>query len=242
MVNFIKNELEDYRDLLRSIPSLVVSIFLISVILMNLLANKQIFSCQYFALDCGLPLSWISFLCMDMICKRYGPKPAAKISILAIAMNLACCGIFKLLSLTPGMWGEYYTTGLIQVNEGLNATIGGCWYVVFGSALAMFVSAVVNSFTNWTIAKTLKTNDFKAFAKRSFISTGVAQFVDNLVFATVVSHVFFGWSWLAVLTCSIIVGVFELICEIIFSPIGYKISRNWEDTGVGQTYLEKYQN
>lgn len=106
----------------------------------------------------------------------------------------------------------------------------------------MFVSAVVNSFTNWTIAKTLKTNDFKAFAKRSFISTGVAQFVDNLVFATVVSHVFFGWSWLAVLTCSIIVGVFELICEIIFSPIGYKISRNWEDTGVGQTYLEKYQN
>lgn len=242
MVNFIKRELEDYKDLLRNIPALAVSIFMVSVVAMNLLANKELFSCQYFALDCGLPLSWIAFLCMDMICKRYGPRPAAKISILAIATNLATCGIFKLLSLTPGMWGEYYSTGMIEVNEGLNATIGGCWYVVFGSALAMFMSSVVNSFINWSIAKGLKTNDFKAFAKRSFISTGIAQFVDNLVFASVVSHVFFGWSWLAVFSCSMIVSVLELACEVVFSPIGYKISRDWEENNIGQAYIEKYQN
>lgn len=241
IIDFIKRELEDYKDLLRNIPSLPVSLFLVSVVAMNLLANKELFSSQYLALDCGFTISWVAFLCMDMICKRYGPKAAAKISVLAIATNLACCGIFKLLSLTPGMWGEYYSTGMIEVNEGLNATIGGCWYVVFGSALAMFVSAVVNSFVNWSIAKRLTTNDFKAFAKRSFISTGIAQFIDNLVFATVVSHVFFGWSWLAVVTCSLTGALLELACEVVFSPIGYKISKDWEKNNIGQDYLEKYQ-
>ena len=43
-MNFIKRELEDYRALLRSIPGLVISLFFISVIMMNLLANKEFVS------------------------------------------------------------------------------------------------------------------------------------------------------------------------------------------------------
>ena len=41
-----------------------------------------------------------------MICKRFGARAAAKISILALGMNLAVSLVFKLLSLSPGMWGE----------------------------------------------------------------------------------------------------------------------------------------
>jgi len=237
-MNLIKRELEDYRILLRNIPSLVISLFIVSVIMMNLLANKEFISLHYLALDCGFALSWISFLCMDMICKRFGGKAAAKISILAMAVNLAVCGVLKLMSLTPGMWGEYYTTGSIEVNDALNATIGGSWYVVLGSSVAMVCAAITNSGLNMSIARRLKTRGYKAFAARSFISTGIAQFVDNFVFATIVSVHFFGWTWTQVIFCSLTGAVMELLCEVIFSPLGYRVSENWEKEQVGEQYLE----
>ena len=236
-MNFIRREMEDYRILLRNIPSLVISLFIVSVIMMNLLANKELFSVKYLALDCGFTISWISFLCMDMICKRFGGRAAAKISILAMAVNLAACGIFKLLSLSPGMWGEYYSTGMPEVNDALNATIGGSWYVVLGSSTAMVCAAICNSLINHSVAKRLRTGGYRAFAARSFISTGIAQFVDNFVFATIVSLHFFGWSWTQVIFCSITGAVMELLCEVVFSPMGYRISESWEKEKVGEQYL-----
>lgn len=187
---------EDYKVLLRSIPAPTVTIFIVSVILMNLMANKELLSTPWLALDCGFAVSWVSFLCMDMICKRFGAKASIKISILALGVNLAVCLFFWLMSLTPGMWGAYYDTGMIEVNDALNATIGGTWYVVLGSSLAMLCSSTVNSLLNVAIGRLSTSNTFGAFAKRSYISTGIAQFVDNLIFAIVVSHVFFGWTWI----------------------------------------------
>ncbi len=237
-MNLIKREMEDYRILLRNIPSLVLAVFFVSVIMMNLLANKELLSTKYLALDCGWSVSWVSFLCMDMLCKRFGGKAAAKISILAMAMNLAVCGVFKLLSLTPGMWGAYYSTGMPEVNDALNATIGGSWYVVLGSSTAMVCAALTNSFLNMGIARRLKFGGYKAFAARSFVSTGVAQFVDNFVFAVIVSVNFFGWTWTQVFFCSLTGAVTELLCEIIFSPVGYRVSENWEKEHVGEQYLQ----
>ena len=237
-MNLIKREMEDYRILLRNIPSLVLSLFIVSVIMMNLLANKELLAMKYLALDCGFPISWVSFLCMDMICKRFGPKAAAKISILALAVNLAATLILKLLSLTPGMWGEYYSTGLTEVNDALNATIGGCWYVVLGSSTAMVCAAITNSLLNMGIARRLTFGGYRAFALRSFASTVLAQFVDNFVFATIVSVHFFGWSWTQVFFCSLTGAVMELLCEVIFSPMGYRISENWERERVGEQYLK----
>ncbi len=234
----IKYELKDLQLLLRNVPSLVISLFFISVITMNLLANKELFNTPYLALDCGFTVSWISFLCMDMICKHFGPKAAAKISILAMIINLGVCLLFKLMSMTPGMWGEYYNYGSMDVNNALNSTIGGSWYIVLGSSTAMLVSAIVNSTINYLIAKKLTKDNFAAFAIRSYVSTGVAQFVDNLVFATMVSHVFFGWSWLQVLTCSLTGAVMELLCEVLLSPVGYQTTRQWKREKVGEQYLK----
>ena len=41
----IKKVMEDYKVLLRSIPAATVSLFFVSVIMMNLLANKELISC-----------------------------------------------------------------------------------------------------------------------------------------------------------------------------------------------------
>jgi len=241
-MNYLKRELKDYKILLRSVPSMVISIFILSVVCMNLLANKELFSSQYFCIDCGLTLSWISFLCMDCICKRFGAKAATKVSILAIFINVIMVVIFKLLSMAPGHWAEYFSapdqaTGEL-INDGLNATFGGSWYVVVGSATAMFVASIVNSVLNATIGKRVDKGDYKGFAIRSFISTGIGQWVDNFVFTSLVSHVFFGWNWTQVIICSTTSMIWELAAEAVFSPIGYKVSKDWEKEGVGEAYIE----
>ncbi len=236
-MKILRREIEDYRVLLRSVPGLVLSLFIISVIMMNLLANKELISTRWLALDCGCCLSWVSFLCMDMICRRFGPKAAAKIAILALAVNLCACLALKLISLTPGMWGEYYATGSQTVNDALNATFGGSWYVVLGSSVAMLSSAICNSLINHTVARHLRTDGYGAFAARSFVSTGIAQFVDNLVFACIVSVHFFGWTWTQVFFCSLTGAAAELLCEVVFSPIGYRVSSNWKKDRIGEGYL-----
>ncbi len=238
-MNKIKQELEDYKLLLRNVPGLVVTLFVISVICMNLMANRELFHYQYFALDCGVAWSWLSFLCMDVICKRFGPKAAVKISALAVGINLFTCLMFQVLCLAPGNWGEFYSFGLIDVNTALNNTFSGSWYIVVCSSIAMLISSAVNAFLNHTIGKLWnKKDNFKEFALRSYLSTGVAQYVDNFVFATLVSKYLFGWTWTQVLMCSLITAMVELLAEVIFGPVGYRMSKNWEKENVGSDYIE----
>lgn len=236
--SLIKRELEDYKLLFRNIPSLTITMFFLSVVCANLMANKELLSYKYVALDCGFVFSWIMFLCMDVICKRWGAKASIKVSILALAVNLAVCIIFYLLSLAPGMWGEFYSTDSIQVNNALNKTFGGSWYVVLGSATAFIISSVINAFLNDFIGKKISSEGFANFALRSFISTILAQYADNFIFATIVSKFFFGWTWTQVIVCSGIGALFELLAEVLFSGIGYKVVRNWEAENVGKEYFD----
>ena len=230
----------DYKVLLRSIPSATVALFVVSVVVMNLLANKELVSLPWLALDCGVSVSWVSFLCMDMICKRFGARASVEVSVLAEGINLAVCALFWLMSLTPGMWGAYYDTGSLEVNAALNATFGGSWYVVLGSSLAMLCSSFVNSHLNQFIGHLTDNGSFATFALRSYVSTGVGQLVDNLVFAIVVSHVFFGWTWLQVITCSITGALAELACAVLLSPVGFKVAAGWEREGVGDKYVQTH--
>lgn len=239
MLKWIKYEIEDYRQLLRNVPASATVFFVVSVVLMNLLANREwSLGLSWLALDCGFFVSWMSFLSMDMLTKRFGARASIKLSIFAMAVNLLICGMLYLIMKLPGAWGAYYELGEDIVNQGLDMTFGGTWYVVMGSAAAFLVSAVVNSIINERIGKRLKTNGFRAFAIRSFVSTFIGQFVDNLVFATLVSYVFFGWTPLQVLTCSFTGGLVELLCEVIFSPIGYRANKAWERDAVGARYIE----
>ena len=235
-----KDLFEDYKILLRSIPASTVTVFIVSVILMNLLANKELISLPYLALDCGFTLSWVAFLCQDMICKRFGPKASVKISILALLINLAVSLLFWLVSLAPGMWGAYYSTDLIEVNDALNSTIGGSWYVVLGSSVAMLCSSFVNSHVNQFIGHLTDDGSFAKFALRSYVSTGIGQLVDNLVFAIIVSYNFFGWTPVQVITCSITGALAELLCEILLSPVGFRVAAGWEREGVGEAYVQKH--
>ena len=94
----IKNEIFEFKILLRSIPATVVTLFVVSVISMNLLANKTLLQLEWIALDGGILISWLSFMCMDIITKHFGPKASNSVSILAVAINLLSCLIFFVAS------------------------------------------------------------------------------------------------------------------------------------------------
>lgn len=238
----IKEYFKEYGLLLKNVSPLTLAIFILSVFAMNLLANKSLLlSVNWLALDCGIIVSWVAFLCMDIITKHYGPKAATQISLLAIMINLVACLIMYVASLIPGIWGAFYDLGEVNViNEALDKTFGGTWYVLMGSTIAFIASAVINNFSNWGIGKIFRRNPdgFIAYAGRTYISTAIGQFADNLIFALIVSHFFFGWTILQCFTCAATGMLAELLVEIIFSPLGYKVCRGWQKRGVGKEYLD----
>ena len=84
----IRHYISDTSLLLRSIPSPVVTCLVLSVVLMNLLANKTIYQRGIFAVDGGIVVSWMCFLCMDIITKHFGAKAATQASVFALGVNL----------------------------------------------------------------------------------------------------------------------------------------------------------
>ncbi|UKI21809.1 MAG: VUT family protein [Christensenella sp.] len=143
-------------------------------------------------------------------------------------------------SVIPGTWGESYVEGSQGViNSALDNTFGGTWYVLLGSTVAFVASAFVNNFINWSIGKALKDkkDNFFAFALRTYVSTAVGQFVDNLIFAFIVSLNFFGWSPLQCVTCALTGMVAELLFEVVFSHLGYLICKKWKKDNVGEAYF-----
>ncbi len=233
----ILNEIDDYKMLLKNVPALTMTFFVLSVIYMNIFAGKELLNTKYLALDCGFLLSWLSFLCMDMFTKRFGAKAAIKLSLLALVINLFSCGIFYIFSKVGNNWSAFYTYNNQIANMAINDTFGGTWYVLLGSTIAMAVASIVNAIVNQSIGNMMKKNNFFAYAMRSYISTAIGQFVDNFVFAMIVSVTFFGWNITQVITCSITGAIAELLAEIIFSAIGFKVCKNWEKNGIGQQYI-----
>lgn len=234
----IKREKEETAVLLNSVPATVLTLFVVSIICMNLLANKTLVQTDWIALDGGILISWLSFMCMDIITKYFGPKASNKIAVLACAINLLTCMIFYIASVIPSNAADY---------EALNNILGGTWFILLGSTIAFIISAFINNFLNWTISKAfVKNPDGKiAFAARTYISTFIGQFLDNFIFSIIVfvgfAPVFwdgFHWTVLQCAMCAFTGAVAELIMEMIFSPFGYRITTKWKKLSVGQDYLE----
>ncbi|MGM9972063.1 MAG: VUT family protein [Anaeroplasmataceae bacterium] len=236
----IKNYLYETKLILRNVPSLVVVLFVLSVVLMNLMANKVIFRYNDFlAADAGFLLSWIPFLAMDIITKRFGPKAGIIVNVVAVIINIICVGVFTLICLIPGDGNDY---------TAFNQTFSGTWFILLGSMIAMLVAGIVNCILNYSVGKIFKRkpDGVLAYVSRTYISTFIAQAIDNMLFALIVFKIFAPIYWegfepftLCLCIGSGIVGAtMELFMEIIFSPIGYRISKKWQNENVGIEYLQ----
>lgn len=235
---WIAKEKKETAVLLRSIPVTVVTLFVVSVICMNLLANKTLLQLEWIALDGGILISWLSFMCMDITTKHFGPKASNRISVLAVAVNLLTCLIFFVASIIPSNANDY---------SAFNSIFGGTWFILLGSTVAFLSSAVINNRMNWMIGKTLEDHldDRIVYGMQTYISTFIAQFLDNFIFSLIVfvgfAPVFwdgFHWTVLQCAMCALTGAVAELIMEVLFSPVGYRIVKRWKAHSVGREYLE----
>ena len=234
----IRREWKEFTVLSASIPATVVTLFVVSVITMNLLANKTLFQNDWIALDGGILISWLSFMCMDIITKHFGPKASNTISILAAAINLLTCLIFIIASRISSNAGDF---------SAFDSIFGGTWFILMGSTIAFLSSAVINNMLNFLIGRMFKRNpDGKmAYAMRTYISTFIGQFLDNFIFSIIVfvicAPIFwngFHWTVLQCATCALTGAIAELVMEILFSPIGYRITLKWRRENVGKRYLD----
>lgn len=224
-----KKPLSEFKQLLRGAPPIIVVMMMLSVVCMNLLANKSIHTgIPWLALDCGLLFSWMAFLAMDVLTKCFGPKATTQLSLLALVFNLVVAGLFYLASIIPGEWSASYVEGSEAIiNAALDQTFQGTWFILLGSSVAFAVSAVMNNYLNHGIGTLLpEDSSFRAFAARAYVSTSVAQFADNLTFALLVSRPFFGWTLVQCVTCAITGALMELLFEMVFSPVGYRLTRS----------------
>ena len=238
LTEWLKKEFEETALLLRSVPALAVSLFVVSVVCMNLLANKTIVQTDWIALDGGILISWLSFMCMDIITNYFGPKASNKIAFVAVGVNLLVCFVFYIVSVIPSSADDY---------TALNSLLGGTWFILLGSTIAFLLSAAVNNFLNWPIGKAFRKNpDGRlAYAVRAYVSTFAGQFIDNFIFAVIVFVIFapifwdgFHWTLIQCAMCALTGVVAEAVMEILFSPIGYRVLKSWRENSVGREYLE----
>ena len=233
----IKSLVNDYKVLLRSVPTLVIVAYVVAVIVMNLAASKVIFQVGIVAGTGGILLSWVPFLCMDTITKRYGAKASIMLTVLAAVIDLIVVGFFEIVVMIPGNGQDY---------SAFNQTLGSVWFILLGSMVAFIVSGIVNSLLNSAVGKIFKKNpDGKlAFFTRSYVSTYIGQFVDNFLFGFIVYFIFapkffgFGFDIPTCIGTGLGGAALELLFEVAFSPIGYHFSKKWAREGIGAEWLK----
>ena len=241
-------DFKDWKMLLRSIPGIVTMLFIMVTVTMNLAANKIVWSglmvggTPWVSITGGLFLSWAVFLLMDIVAKTFGTKATIKLTLLGAAVNAIAIIFLGLITLFPAKYPYEGASTYFDTVFGFKALAAPQpWQILLSSTIAYIVSGIVNAIVNGAFGKMFKKNpDGKAaFYCRSYVSTTIGQFVDNFVFGGLAFAVFAHFYTLpTVIGIAVVGALLELFCEIVFSPLGYKICKKWQSEGVGKDYLD----
>ena len=91
-----KNNIKCAGKVLKDVPAIFFALVSMTLFVMNLLAGKSIsLNVEYLALDTGILASWIVYLILDIVTKRYGPKYANVLSITSVVISVFFCLILN---------------------------------------------------------------------------------------------------------------------------------------------------
>lgn len=237
MISKIKSLVADYKLLLNNVPTMITLVFVVGTIAMNFAAAKIVFNLGVVAGTGGIILSWLPFLCMDTVSKRFGARASIMLNILSSLFNILVTVFLAIVAAIPTK--QDYST--------FNSSFGAVWFIVVASNVAFILSGVVNSILNVSIGKLFKKTSGVEFFLRSSISTFAGQVVDNFLFMwllySIFAPMFWGMAPMSVVTClgtGVLGGLLELLCEVVLTPVGYKIVKDWERDNIGHEYLEAH--
>lgn len=228
---FIKESITDFKK----VPSWLVALSAVTTVLMNLLANKSLIATDWWTGDCGVIVSWVMFLVMDIVTQKHGGKASFAVTMFDVAVALLMGGLMAGVAAVP----ESPISGWFYGEEAciaLNNVIGNNFLVLLVSLFAFICSSLVDIGTNVMLGKAFKKS--KTFAEgsdakglkgffvyfvRAYASTFVSQFVDNLVFACIAVPLLFAYpcTFASLAIGALLGAVAELVLELVFAPIGY---------------------
>lgn len=243
LFNILKDffNLKDWKKTLRQTPSLALALIAVATVLMNILANKSIIELPWLLQDAGILVSWVGFLVGDLLVKHFGAKHAIRINLTCLAISLFISCILIFVGLIPGTWSPCYNYSdpyvIEAINISINSIMGNVWYIILGSAFSLAVGLVINSLSHEFVLNKIEKkhgDKYWGFLTASAVSSTIGQMIDNIVFASLIGAHFFGWTWTQVIVCSLTGAVFELLVQIIFTPLTYKISQNWKKDNIGK--------
>lgn len=240
LVKWLKNEIKTSRVLFRSIPGITLGLFLIATVIMNILASVALVNESWIALDAGILVSFIGFIFSDMIVKRFGAKAAVRTTVLGFIVNILIALLLTAVAFIAKATGEYY-----PLSDYASLTQ---WWIIGASAAAFLVSGILNAGLHHLILKPFKKNrdGLKAHAISAWGSTFVGQAVDNLIFGLIFTFPasligLWGMTPVTILGLAgfaISGGIVELLCQILFTPLGFRIAESWRKNDVGREYLD----
>lgn len=235
--NFVKTSVAEFKK----VPSWLVALSVVATVLMNLLANKTLYSDGAFiSCDCAILISWVMFLSMDIVTQRFGGKASFAVTIFDVIVALAMSGIMVGIAAVP----ESPVSGWFRTEDGaaaLNEVIGTNYLVVLTSLFAFVCASGADILSNVTIGKLFeKTKTFEGennkrtfkgfivYFARAYASTFLSQFVDNFVFAIIAYPLLFTIPCTpgSIALSAFLGAVIELLFELAFAPIGYFATTN----------------
>ena len=238
---------KDWKMLLRSMPAVVVALFVVCTVTMNLAANKIVWSglkieqTYFVSITGGVFLSWAVFLIMDMVTKTFGGKAAIKLTLFGAATSTVAIIFLGVIASIPSNFPFPGASASFDTVFGFTGNGVQPWQILISSTIAYILSGVINAAVNVLIGRLFEINpDGKAaFVARSYISTMLGQFVDNFIFTGLAFGIFAHYYGVLTITGMALLGaLIELFCEIIFSPIAYRKCKKWQKEGIGREYFD----
>lgn len=230
-MTFVRNSVKEFQK----VPGWLVALSAVTTVLMNLLANKSLITTDWWTGDCGMIVSWVMFLVMDICTQKYGGRASFAVTIFDVGVALLMGGLMAGVAAIP----ETNISGWFlgdEASTALNNVIGNNYLVLLLSLFAFLCASGVDVVTNVALGRLLERT--KTFANsnrqrslkgffvyffRAYLSTFLSQFVDNLVFSCIAVPFLFAYPFTVTgLVVGALIGAgVELLFELVFAPIGY---------------------
>ena len=196
---------------------ILVAFYMAGSVFQNVLATKTFGTEELSITTGGTIISWLVFLCMDVITEIWGRKKAIHCFLISGALNLAFSGIAWICIAIPG--NNSFLSSAYEI------ILGTGWRIVLASITAFLLGSYANTMIMYIMrVKSKNPSKTLGFMLRAILSTLLGQIVDNalfylIAFAPIGIPGTIEQSWMTLLQLVCFTTLIETIVEALISPL-----------------------
>lgn len=196
---------------------ILVSFYMVGSVMQNILATKTFGTPEISITTGGTIISWLVFLCMDVITEIWGKKRAIRCFWISGILNLLFSGIAWICIAIPG--NNDFINGSYEV------ILGTGWRIVIASITAFLLGNYANTMIMyWMRVNSKNPNKTFGFMIRAVLSTLIGQLIDNalfylIAFSPIGIPATIEQSWITILQLVGFTTAIETVVEAAVSPL-----------------------